>query len=49
MCLYWYCIDEFSPVTLHRERGFAPGVFGRFDLAALAQPQFENFVCLFVS
>jgi hypothetical protein len=23
------------------ERGFDPGVFGRFDLAALAQPQFS--------
>jgi hypothetical protein len=30
------------------ERGFDPGVFGRFDLAALAQPHL-NFllVCLF--
>jgi hypothetical protein len=30
------------------ERGFDPGVFGGFDLAALAQPHLEVFVCLFV-
>jgi hypothetical protein len=31
------------------ERGFDPGVFGRFDLAALAQPHLKFlFVCLFV-
>jgi hypothetical protein len=30
------------------ERGFDPGVFGRFDLAALAQPHLKIFVCLFV-
>jgi hypothetical protein len=30
------------------ERGFDPGVFGRFDLAALAQPHLKFwFVCLF--
>jgi hypothetical protein len=28
------------------ERVFDPGVFGRFDLAALAQPHFK--FCLFV-
>jgi hypothetical protein len=29
------------------ERGFDPGVFGRFDLAALAQPHLKFlFVCL---
>jgi hypothetical protein len=28
-------------VPLNRERVFAPGVFGRFDLAALAQPPLE--------
>jgi hypothetical protein len=28
------------------ERGFDPGVFGRFDLAALAQPHLQFlFVC----
>jgi hypothetical protein len=31
------------------ERGFDPGVFGRFDLAALAKPHLKFlFVCLFV-
>jgi hypothetical protein len=30
------------------ERGSDPGVFGRFDLAALAQPHLKNFVCLFL-
>jgi hypothetical protein len=30
-------------------KGFDPGVFGRFDLAALAQPHLKFlFVCLFV-
>ena len=28
--------------------GFDPGVFGRFDLAALVQPHLKIFVCLFV-
>ena len=31
-----------------REMGFDPGVFGRFDLAALVQPHLKFFVCLFV-
>jgi hypothetical protein len=31
-------------------KGFDPGVFGRFGLAALAQPHLKFlFVCLFVS
>jgi hypothetical protein len=29
-------------------RGFDPGVFGRFGLAALAQPPLRIFVCLLV-
>jgi hypothetical protein len=30
-------------------KGFDPGVFGRFDLAALAQPHLKiSFVCLFI-
>ena len=34
------------PVPLSREMGFDPGVFGRFDLAALVQPHLQFlFVC----
>ena len=29
-------------IPLSRERGFDPGVFGRFNLAALVQPQRER-------
>jgi hypothetical protein len=29
------------------ERAFDPGVFGRFDLAALAQPHL-NFLCIYL-
>ena len=36
------------PVPLNREMGSDPGVFGRFDLAALVQPHLHYF-CLFVS
>ena len=33
---------------LSREMGFDPGVFGRFDLAALVQPHLKIlFVCLY--
>ena len=37
-------------VMLSREMGLAPGVFGRFDLAALVKPHRSEFVfvCLFV-
>ena len=35
------------PLSLNREMGFDPGVFGRFDLAALVQSHLE-FFCLFV-
>jgi hypothetical protein len=37
-----------SVAAMNWERGFDPGVFGRFDVAALAQPQACNLcVCFF--
>jgi hypothetical protein len=37
-------------VPMNWGKGLDPGVFGRFDLAALAQPQLKFlFVCLFAS
>ena len=37
------------PFPLSGEMGFDPGVFGRFDLAALVQPHLKFlFVCLLV-
>ena len=37
-------------VRLDREMGFDPGAFGRFNVAALAQPHLKLlFVCLFVT
>ena len=38
------------PCIMSREMGLDPGVFGRFDLAALVQPHLKFlFVCLLVS
>ena len=38
------------PFPMSREMGLDPGVFGRFDLAALVQPHLEFlFVCLYTT
>ena len=41
-------LPTYLPTSLSREMGFDPGVFGRFDLAALVQPYPFSFlfVCL---
>jgi len=41
-----FAISVVFPFPLSREMGFDPGVFGRFDLAALVQPHLKFlFVC----
>ena len=45
--LVLFAISVVFPFPLSREMGFDPGVFGRFDLAALVQPHLKLvFVCL---
>ena len=39
---------EGEGLALSREVGFCPGVFGRFDLAALVQPRLRYLFVLFV-
>ena len=49
ICLCWsFAISVVFPAPLSREMGFDPGVFGRFDLAALVQPHLKFLVSLFV-
>ena len=47
-CVGPFAISVVFAVPLSREMGFVPGLFGRFDLAALVQPHLEFlFVCLY--